>query len=119
MLETFNFNKSLLNYKSITEYNLTKEKDNFSKVYSKKNKNTSLFNTDELLEQKYDTINGINGIINNTYTKINFNFLSTILKQIKIIKNKHYFEDTENVYKLLEIFYNQTLNDLLKLRLKL
>ena len=37
----------------------------------------------------------------------------------QIVAFEHYFEDTENVYILLEICQNQTLNDLLKRRKKI
>ena len=37
----------------------------------------------------------------------------------QIVAFEHYFEDTENVYRLLEICQNQTLNDLLKRRKRL
>ena len=37
----------------------------------------------------------------------------------QIVAFEHYFEDTENVYILLEICHNQTLNDLLKRRKRL
>ena len=41
------------------------------------------------------------------------------LRHPNIVAFEHFFEDTENVYILLEICQNQTLNELLKRRKKL
>jgi len=41
------------------------------------------------------------------------------LHHVNIVEFEHYFEDSENVYLLIEICHNQTLNELLKRRKKL